>query len=232
MSPYSHNNGTSGGKSSDKPQEFNADTFETYVKKFFIDNRVITEVSCDYADNKLTVHIFFGEPCSKFSFTFVVYFKNTITSKKEKTSYLQEVIYEFPDTAFVDMSLNESVFRVLHYQVKKRYKGAFAELQVSRILGEDKEKDVQSRVLVSVLDYLIADTKTDKYAGIDIRLVVMTSKGREFLPIDIKSYENGLREVKDGVAGLFVDIHMSDEVILHKIKTLVEGFVNGQYLRI
>lgn len=232
MSPYSHTNGTSGGKSSDKPKEFDPDTFASYVKKFFIDSRTITKITSEYTDNKLTVHVSFGEPCSKFSFTFVVYFKNTITSKKEKTRYLQEVIYEFPDTAFVDMSLNESVFRVLNYEVKKRLRGAFAELQVVRILEEDKEKAIQSKVLTSVLDHLIADTKTDKYLGIDIRLVVMTSKGREFLPIDIKSYENGLKEIKDKVAGLFVDIHMSDEVILHKIKTLVEGFADGQYLRI
>jgi hypothetical protein len=232
MSPYNHHNGLSGGRSPDRPEDFDADAFALFVKVFFTDRSVITKITCDYTNKKLTVHIFFGKPCNKFSFVFIVYFKNTITSKEEKTSYLQEVTYEFPDTAFVDLSLNESVFRVLNYEIKKRLRGAFAELQVIQLLKQDKHRSPQSKILKSVLGYLISDTRTDKYGKIDIRLNVKTPTGRHFLPIDIKSYENGLKEVKTGVAGLFVDVTMTEEVVLHKINTLVEGFIQGEYLRI
>jgi|GEM_PF-3048680 len=230
MSLHNHHEVVSGGKSDAKPG-FNADSFCEYVKLFFIDNKVIKNIVCEYFEDKLVVHISFGAPCEKFSFQFCVDFKNDITSMKINTTTLQKVVYESPYISPVDASLNDFIFRILNHEVKKRLRGAFAELRVREVLTTDLKKEPQLRVLKFIISFILSDDKTDK-KGIDLHLVIMKGIKRVFFSIDIKSYENGLLDIKKDVAGLFVNESMSDQDILHKINTLVDGFIRGEYLRI
>ena len=217
-------------ETSDTPVDFNFDTFALNVDTF-VDGKVITKTVCSYVNNIAIVQVLFEEPCVKFSFQFCARFKKGLKSEKQILTSLQKVVYEIPCVSSGDGTLDDFVFSVLETEISRRLKGAYAELKVRDILDDDLAKTPPLRVLKSVEGYRISNTDADK-RGIDIYLIVVTKRKHEFFPIDIKSYKGGLKEVKEDIAGLFVDSQMPNSIILHKISTLVEGFAEGEYLRI